>query len=305
MTTHDLTSTVVSRGTKIAVDRYGSGPAIALVGGAFTDRRALAALAQALAPSFTVLAYDRRGRGDSGDTPPYAVAREIEDLAAVLAMAGGPACVFGHSSGAGLAVLAAADGVPIGRLAVYEPPYLVGKGDHLPPPGLAAQMTELASSGRRGEAVEFWMKDTVGLPGEAIAQMRQGPAWPALEAIVATAAYDAMIMAGQERGDPLPAARCLGHPGHHPNPDHGRREQPGLDASRDGRTGPPPPRQPPAHVPRRRPRRRPGGSDSGAPRFHASRRLTNQNVTPSRMAASTRKMPVSMPWKAQNRSAGW
>lgn len=206
MTTHDLTSTVVSRGTKIAVDRYGSGPAIALVGGAFTDRRALAALAQALAPSFTVLAYDRRGRGDSGDTPPYAVAREIEDLAAVLAMAGGPACVFGHSSGAGLAVLAAADAVPIGRLAVYEPPYLVGKGDHLPPPGLAAQMTELASSGRRGEAVEFWMKDTVGLPGEAIAQMRQGPAWPALEAIVATAAYDAMIMAGQERGDPLPAA---------------------------------------------------------------------------------------------------
>ena len=90
----------------------GSGPTLALVGGAFTDRRALAPFAQALAPYFTVFAYDRRGRGDSGDTPPYAVAREIEDLAAVIAAAGGPACVFGHSSGAGLAVLAAADGPP-------------------------------------------------------------------------------------------------------------------------------------------------------------------------------------------------
>ena len=102
MITQDLTSTVVSRdGTKIAVNRYGSGPSIVLVGGAFTDRRALAPLAQALAPYFTVLAYDRRGRGGSGDTPPYAPAREVEDLAAVLAAAGGPACVFGHSSGAG------------------------------------------------------------------------------------------------------------------------------------------------------------------------------------------------------------
>lgn len=207
MSTQDLTSTVVSRdGTKIAVDRYGSGPAIVLAGGAFSDRRAVAAHAQALAPHFTVYAYDRRGRGGSGDTPPYAPAREIEDLAAVLAAAGGPACVFGHSSGAGLAVLAAAEGVPISKLALYEPPYMVDKGDHLPPADLAARMTELSSSGRRGEAVEFWMKVTVRLPDEAIAQMRQSPAWPALEAVVHTAAYDASIMADQERGDPLPAA---------------------------------------------------------------------------------------------------
>jgi pimeloyl-ACP methyl ester carboxylesterase len=207
MTTQDLTSTVVSGdGTRIAVDRYGSGPPIALVGGAFTDRRALAPFAQALAPDFTVLAYDRRGRGDSGDTPPYTPAREVEDLAAVLAMAGDPACVFGHSSGAGLAVLAAAGGLAISKLALYEAPYMVDKGDPLPPPDLAARITELASSGRRGEAVEFWMKDTVRLPDEAITQMRQGPAWPALEAVVHTAAYDATIMADTERGDPLPAA---------------------------------------------------------------------------------------------------
>jgi pimeloyl-ACP methyl ester carboxylesterase len=207
MTTQDLTSTVMSRdGTPIAVDRYGSGPPIALVGGAFTDRRALAPLAQALAPYFTVLAYDRRGRGDSGDTPPYAPAREVEDLAAVLAAVGGPACVFGHFSGAGLAVLAAAGGVAISKLALYEAPYMVDKSDPLPPAGLAARITQLASSGRRGEAVEFWMADTIRLPAEAIAQMRQGPAWPGLEAVVHTAAYDATIMADTERGDPLPAA---------------------------------------------------------------------------------------------------
>lgn len=206
MTTQDLTSTVVSRdGTTIAVDRYGSGPPIALVGGAFTDRRALTPLAQALAPYCTVFAYDRRGRGDSGDTPPYAPAREVEDLAAVIAAAGGPACVFGHSSGAGLAVLAAADGVAISRLAVYEAPYMVDKGVHLPPADLAARMTELSASGRRGEAVEYWMADTIRLPAEAVAQMRASPMWPGLEAVVHTAAYDATIMADQERGEPLPA----------------------------------------------------------------------------------------------------
>lgn len=207
MTTQDLTSTVVSRdGTKIAVDRYGSGPSLVLVSGAFSDRRALAPFAQVLAPDFTVLAYDRRGRGDSADTPPYAPAREIEDLAAVIATAGGPAGVFGHSSGAGLAVLAAAGGAAISRLALYEPPYMVAKEDPLPPADVAARITKLASSGRRGEAVEYWMQDTIGLPAEAVAQMRQSPAWPALEAIVHTAAYDAEIMADQERGDPLPAA---------------------------------------------------------------------------------------------------
>jgi len=207
MTTQDLTSTVVSRdGTTIAVDRYGSGPPIVLVGGAFTGRPALTPLAQALAPYFTVFGYDRRGRGGSEDTLPYAPAREVEDLAAVIAATGGPACVFGHSSGAGLAVLAAADGVAISRLALYEAPYMVDKGDYLPPPDLAARITELSASGRRGEAVEYWMTDTIRMPPDAVAQLRQSPMWPGLEAVVHTAAYDATIMADQERGDPLPAA---------------------------------------------------------------------------------------------------
>ena len=113
MTSQDKVSTVESRdGTSIAFDRYGSGPVLILIGGAFTDRLALAPLAQALAPYFSAVAYDRRGPGASGDTAPYAVSREVEDLAAVIAVTGEPACVFGHSSGAALALRAAAEGWP-------------------------------------------------------------------------------------------------------------------------------------------------------------------------------------------------
>src|SRR5262245_56212596 len=112
-------------GTAIAVQRQGSGPAIALVAGALTSAAAFEPLAQLLAPSFTVYAYDRRGRGESEDTQPYAVQREIEDLAAVLVEAGGQAYVFGHSSGAILALETAAAGHGIAGLALYEPPFVV------------------------------------------------------------------------------------------------------------------------------------------------------------------------------------
>src|SRR5918999_5578254 len=108
-------------GTSIAFDRQGRGPAVILVGGAFVDRSENAALATELAKRFTVYNYDRRGRGDSGDTPPYAVEREIEDLAAVIAAVGGEASVYGHSSGAGLALEAAVAGLDVDRLALYEP----------------------------------------------------------------------------------------------------------------------------------------------------------------------------------------
>src|SRR4051794_20516966 len=97
-------------GTAIAYDRSGSGPVVILVGGGFADRRdpIFVGLAQALAPRFTVFNYDRRGRGDSGDTMPYAVQREIEDLKALIDEAGGNAMVFGGSSGGALALEAAA-----------------------------------------------------------------------------------------------------------------------------------------------------------------------------------------------------
>ena len=205
MTSQDKVSMAQSRdGTRIAVDRYGSGPVIILIGGAFTDRLALAPLARPLALYFSVVAYDRRGRGASGDTAPYAVSREIEDLAAVIGSTGEPACVFGHSSGAALGLRAVAEGLPIGRLALYEPPYIIDEGRPPAPADFTGRLTELVASGRRGDAREYWMEQTVQLPAPAIAQLRGTPAWPALEALVHTTPYDAAIMDGRMSGQPLP-----------------------------------------------------------------------------------------------------
>jgi pimeloyl-ACP methyl ester carboxylesterase len=119
-----MIKTTSADGTTIAADRTGSGPALALVAPALATRAAFAPLAELLAPHFTVYAYDRRGRGDSGDTPPYAADREVEDLVAVIGAAGGSANVFGHSSGAVLALDAAARNVGVTKLAVYEPPFM-------------------------------------------------------------------------------------------------------------------------------------------------------------------------------------
>ena len=146
--------TVRSRdGTTIAFDRSGRGPSLIIVNGALSDRRAVPDLASRLADELTVIAYDRRGRGDSTDTPPYAVEREIEDLAALVDVAGGSAFVFGHSSGAVLALGAAAAGVPIARLALYEPPLMVDDTRPPIPDDYVSHLDELVAAGRRGEAV--------------------------------------------------------------------------------------------------------------------------------------------------------
>ena len=170
-------------GTSIAVDVVGAGPAVVCVGGGLNDRHSTAPVAAALT-GFTAYSYDRRGRGDSGDTPPYAVDREIEDLAAVIESAGGAAMVYGMSSGAVLALRAAAAGVPITRLALYEPPLTP-----LPPeyrPRLATATPE--------EALELFLGMAMGMPAEALTGMRQSPAWPALVALGHTLRYDAEIM---------------------------------------------------------------------------------------------------------------
>jgi pimeloyl-ACP methyl ester carboxylesterase len=196
---------VISKdGTPIAFDQSGQGPAIILVAGATATRLAEASLAAALAPHFTVFAYDRRGRGDSGDTVPYAVEREVEDIEALINEAGGSAFVFGHSSGAVLA-LEAARLLPtkITKLAVYEPPFIIDDSRPPAPEDYAAQLIELVSSGRRGEAVEYFMTE-VGSSTEMVAQMRQSPMWPGLEAVAHTLAYDITIMGNTQRGDPLP-----------------------------------------------------------------------------------------------------
>src|SRR5215472_15913323 len=147
--------------------------------GAFNTRSTTEPLAKALAPQFTVLNYDRRGRGDSGDTAPYAVDREIEDLGALIAAAGGSAAVFGYSSGATLALKAAASGLPVTRLVLYEPPF---RTDDIYP-GLPA-----------GFAAQLYQTKAVGIPEDVVAQLRHTPFRPGLEAIAHTLAYDAAIV---------------------------------------------------------------------------------------------------------------
>jgi pimeloyl-ACP methyl ester carboxylesterase len=181
-------------GTVITYDQSGHGPSVILVCGGSVDRMSNAPLAALLSDHFTVFNYDRRGRGASGDTPPYAIEREIEDIDAVINAAGGSAFLFGSSSGAALALDAAASGLAITKLALWEPPYIVGDSRPRPPSDTAKTYTELVSAGRRGDAVEFFMTKVVGLPPEFAAQARTQPWWSAQEALAHTLAYDATIM---------------------------------------------------------------------------------------------------------------
>jgi pimeloyl-ACP methyl ester carboxylesterase len=186
--------TVTSRdGTTLAYDRLGDGPPAVLISGGSVDRTSNAGLAEQLADSHRVYNYDRRGRGDSGDTPPYAIQREVEDIAAVIEAAGGSAHLYGSSSGAGLAMDAAAAGLPIRKLALWEPPYNVNGRPDLPA-DTASVYRELVAAGRRGDAAEYFMAKVVGMPPEFVAQARQAPWWAQQEAIAHTLAYDAEIM---------------------------------------------------------------------------------------------------------------
>jgi pimeloyl-ACP methyl ester carboxylesterase len=180
-------------GTEIAFDRLGKGKPVILVSGASTGRAVHSSLAELLAPGFTVFNYDRRGRGDSGDTLPYAVEREIEDMSAVISAAGGTAAVFGNSSGAVLALLAAAAGLNISRLALWDPPFMVDPDAPRRQREYLTNLTELLAAGRRGDAMALFMT-FIGLPQEMIAGMRHAPMWPGMEAIAPTLVYDAMVM---------------------------------------------------------------------------------------------------------------
>lgn len=180
-------------GTALRVDRFGSGPALVLVEGALNDLKTTMPVGALLADRFTVSAYDRRGRGGSGDTAPYAVQGEIEDLAAVVADAGGSAAVFANCSGGALALAAAAAGVPVTAMVLYEPPYLTG-GLHEVPPGYTDQLDALLVAGRRGDAVELFMRRLVLLPDEHVTMVQGSPMWPTLEALAPTLAYDNAVM---------------------------------------------------------------------------------------------------------------
>lgn len=180
-------------GTMIAFERTGQGPALALVTGALTDRTVTRSVAAALAPRFTVYAYDRRGRGSSDDTAPYSVEREVEDLGAVIGAAGGSAFVFGHSSGAVLALEAAARGLAITKLAAYEPPYLTDASRRRPADDLASQLATLVASGQRAETIKLFWAEGPGFDAKTIALMEASPMWPGLLALAHTVPYDVAV----------------------------------------------------------------------------------------------------------------
>jgi pimeloyl-ACP methyl ester carboxylesterase len=204
-------STVTSAdGTSIGYEAWGSGQPLIFVDGA-TAHRAVspkpAEVAELLGDGFRVYAYDRRGRGDSGDTTPYAVQREIEDLAALIGEAGGSAMVCGFSSGAVLALDAVAAGLPITKLAMFEPPFVVDDNRPPLPADYVERLDTLVAEGKRGEAAELFLTGGVGLPAEFVPGIKQSPMWPGLEAVAHTISYDGRVMQDVMRGQPLPTDR--------------------------------------------------------------------------------------------------
>jgi pimeloyl-ACP methyl ester carboxylesterase len=193
-------------GTEIAYEVTGTGPALVLVDGAMCSRTLGPArgLATELADRFSVYAYDRRGRGESGPgASPYDVQREVEDLLAVIEAAGGSAHLLGQSSGAVLALEAARQGAPLRRLAVYESPFIV---DHTHPandPRLPEHVAEMVEEGRRADAVRTFLR-TVGMPAPFLWLMRFLPAWKQMTAVAHTLPYDLTLVVGHQQGRPLP-----------------------------------------------------------------------------------------------------
>jgi hypothetical protein len=180
-------------GTAIAYHRQGDGPAVILVGGGLDDGSENAPLVPELAGRFTVYNYARRGRGDSGDTLPYALEREFEDLDALIAEAGGSAHLYGVSSGGALVLEAAAAGLAVDRLGVYEVPYMMADDMARRAQEFVQQLGPVLAEGRRGEALELFMR-LAGSSEEEIAGARSSPFWPGLLAIAHTLAYDAACM---------------------------------------------------------------------------------------------------------------
>ncbi|QIJ66742.1 alpha/beta hydrolase [Streptomyces sp. JB150] len=186
--------TISRDGTPLAYQRTGEGPALVLISGAMSTGHTMAPLAAVLGERFDVVVYDRRGRGASGDTAPYAVAREVEDLAALIETVGGEASLYGMSSGGALALEAAASGLPVERVAVYEPPYVdFAAGGARDRARYTERLTRALAEGRRGDAVELFLRLT-GMAPEMIAGARRSPMWAEMEAIAPSLAYDDAVM---------------------------------------------------------------------------------------------------------------
>lgn len=202
--------TAISKdGTTIAYDRFGSGPALINVLGATATRGMAAPQGDATHNSpFTSYIYDRRGRGDSGDTQPFSVEREIEDLEALIDAAGGSAFVFGHSSGAVLALRAAGKlGNKIKKLALYEPPFIIDDSRPPIPSDYVPHLRQLIAEGRPEDALIYFMTVAVGVPAEYIDGMRQAPFWTSSVKVAHTISYDGEIMGDTMWSNPASLAQ--------------------------------------------------------------------------------------------------
>jgi pimeloyl-ACP methyl ester carboxylesterase len=267
-------------GTRIAYERFGDGPPIVIVGGLFCDRQSFRPLAEQLAPRFTAVTYDRRGRGDSGDTRPYAAEREVEDLGAVIAAVGGEASVYGHSSGAGLALEAAAAGLPITSLVLHEPPY-GGDDDESQREArdLAETVRVAVAEDRRGDAIKAFLTAS-GMPPE----MADGAASdPKMIAIARTMPYDFEVMGDREGGTiPEERVRAL----RMPTLVNPRRGEPGL-LRRNGQSDR---RAPPGRKAHRA--RGPGSRCAGGGRRSGRRRVRRQRRSDGMMVVASGRAPV-------------
>ena len=203
--------TVTSKdGTKIAFDKLGSGPAIIIVNGAIQFRAfdpVMAQIADMLSKHFTVYNYDRRGRGESGDTQPFAKQREIEDLQAMVADAGGKAMVLGFSSGSAVTLDSAEVTPGITKIALYEPPFIVDNGRRAVPADYVAHLNQLVAEGKRGDAVKYFMVEAAGIPAEYLGGMEQDASWETMLKVAHTIAYDGAFVADLMQGNPLPTDR--------------------------------------------------------------------------------------------------
>jgi pimeloyl-ACP methyl ester carboxylesterase len=185
--------TVTSKdGSTIAYDRYGSGPAVILVGGALSYRkfRKMEELAELLADHCSVINYDRRGRGDSTEAGPFALDREIEDIEALIEAEGGSASLWGWSSGGALALRAARAGIGVERISVYEVPFIVTPGHKRPTPDYSARLDQLVAAGDRSGAIKHFMRNAMGIPAPFVALMRLTPMWKGMKSTAHTLPHD-------------------------------------------------------------------------------------------------------------------
>ncbi len=214
MTMTDAPSTILSAdGTGIAMFRAGTGPAVILIDPALSTHRGSAKLSRALADRFTVVSYDRRGRDASGDAHPLSAdpAREVEDIAALIDAVGGRAILFGTSSGAALALEAAARlGDRVSGLVAYEPPFICDGSREPVAADLPVRIAASVAAGDRSSAVSAFFVEAIGMPRPAVAVMRMLPLWRAAKALAHTLRYDFAVLDGTQQGTPLPVERWAG-----------------------------------------------------------------------------------------------